>query len=149
MLRLLPPNNSKTGAKFETWFGSGQATYDPVVRDVYAEASAFSGFKVFWCPNASFPGDDPGTFAFVPRGKGPFGEVFVETAFFSAPTSGADSQAGSIIHEMTHLSAKRGVVDVAYGTAVARALASNQPLKARINADNFEYFAEDVTDGIR
>lgn len=147
-INSLPPNNSDSDRKVRRWFGGTEGSFDPVVKSIYAEALGFLGFKTFWCPNASFPGDDPGTFAFVPRDGGPFGEVFLEAAFFKAPTKGADSQAGSIVHEVVHLSTKRVIKDFAYGVKNAAALATADLAKARSNADNFEYFAEDLSDGV-
>lgn len=144
----LPPNNSATGSKFQKWFGGKEGEYDPTVKAVYAEALGFLAFKTLWCPNASFPDDDPGTFAFVPEGAGPFGEVFVEAAFFKASTKGADSQSGTIIHEVVHLSTQHSIVDVKYGTSDAKSLAKTDPQKARSNADSYQYFIEDLVDGI-
>lgn len=66
--------------------------------------------------------------------------IWLCTAFFSAPTSGQDSQFGTIIHELTHLT--KDTDDTAYGTTACKALAKNKPAKAINNADNYEYFSE-------
>ena len=144
----LPPINSVTGSKFQRWFGGSEGDNDPIVKAVYAEAVGFINFKTFWCPNASFPGDDPGTFAFVPKGAAPFGEIFIAADFFNTKTAGANSQAGTIVHELVHLSTQRTIVDVVYGTIKAKGLAKTDPQKARRNADNYEYFVEDLVDGV-
>lgn len=144
----LPPNNSAIGSKFQRWFGGKNGDYDPMIKTLYAEALGFLSFKTFWCPNQSFEGDDPGTFAFVPKGAGLFGEIFIEAEFFKTAEKGADSRAGTIIHELMHLSTHHSIVDLVYKTQNAQALAKSDPQKARINADNYEYFVEDLVDGI-
>lgn len=141
----LPAINSRTGGKYRRWFGGPDGDNDVTIKAIFFEGMTFVGFKRFWCPNASFPDDDAGTFAFVPTdGAGVFGEIFVAAAFFDAPTTGVDSQAGTVIHELTHLSKKRAVDDLAYGTTDAMALAARNPVDARKNADNFQYFVEDL-----
>lgn len=146
--RALPPNNSLVGKKFQRWFGGPEGSSDPAVEGVFAEALSFLGFKTFWCPNASFPKDRPHRIAFVPQGANPFGEVFVSAAFFDLPTTGANSQAGTVIHEVVHLATRATIKDVVYGTRAAAALADQDPARARRNADNYEYFVEDLVDGI-
>jgi hypothetical protein len=150
----LPPNNSATGKKFKRWFGGAEGDSDATLKSVYEEAAGFLVMKTFWCPNASFPGDDPGTYAFVPKGS--FNEIFIEAKFFDSVSRGADSQAGTIVHEMTHLSTKAVVVDSDsdgdgkpdYGTTAAARLAKLSASQARRTADNLEYFAEDIAYGI-
>ncbi len=60
--------------------------------------------------------------------------------FLECPLIGEDSQAGTIVHEVSHLVA--GTHDYAYGAVNCAALASNHPEKAIKNADSYEYFVE-------
>lgn len=69
-------------------------------------------------------------------------EIFVCRAFWSAPLTGTDSKAGTLIHEMSHFNAVAGTDDHVYGQSGAKSLAISDPAAALDNADNHEYFAE-------
>jgi peptidyl-Lys metalloendopeptidase len=71
-------------------------------------------------------------------------DIFLGKAFWSAPRSGTDSKAGTIIHELSHFNILGGTVDNVYGQSAARSLARNNPSSAINNADNHEYFAENT-----
>lgn len=68
--------------------------------------------------------------------------IYLCKVFWSAPLAGTDSQAGTLIHEMSHFNVVAGTDDVVYGQTGARNLADTDPDSAVINADNHEYFAE-------
>jgi len=70
--------------------------------------------------------------------------IYLCSAFWTAPTSGTDSKGGTIIHEMSHFSVVAGTDDLAYGQTNAKALAISDPTKALNNADSHEYFAENT-----
>lgn len=74
-------------------------------------------------------------------------EIFVCRAFWSAPATGTDSKAGTLIHEMSHFNAVAGTDDHVYGQSGAAALAISDPAKAIDNADSHEYFAENTPAG--
>lgn len=71
-------------------------------------------------------------------------KIYLCRVFWSAPAIGTDSQAGTLIHEMSHFTVVAGTDDWAYGQAAARALADEDPDKALNNADSHEYFAENT-----
>ena len=71
-------------------------------------------------------------------------EIFVCRAFWSAPNTGTDSRAGTLIHEMSHFNVVAGTDDVVYGQTGARSLAISDPNAALNNADSHEYFAENT-----
>ena len=71
-------------------------------------------------------------------------KIFVCKAFWSAPMTGTDSKAGTLIHEMSHFSVVAGTQDYVYGQSLAANLAINDAYKALRNADNHEYFAENT-----
>ena len=71
-------------------------------------------------------------------------KIYVCRAFWSAPALGTDSKAGTMIHEMSHFTVVAGTSDFAYGQSAARTLAATNPTNARKNADNHEYFAENM-----
>lgn len=70
--------------------------------------------------------------------------IFLGRAFWSAPRTGTDSKAGTIIHELSHFNILGGTNDEAYGQTDARRLAINNPAGAIQNADSHEYFAENT-----
>jgi peptidyl-Lys metalloendopeptidase len=69
-------------------------------------------------------------------------EIFVCRAFWSAPLTGTDSKAGTLVHEMSHFNVTAGTDDHVYGQAGAKNLAITDPDAALDNADSHEYFAE-------
>ncbi|WPB82582.1 M35 family metallo-endopeptidase [Archangium violaceum] len=71
-------------------------------------------------------------------------KIYVCNAFWSAPTTGTDSKAGTLVHEMSHFNVVAGTDDHAYGQSAAKSLASSNPTNALDNADSHEYFAENT-----
>lgn len=71
-------------------------------------------------------------------------KIYLCRVFWSAPALGTDSQAGTLIHEMSHFTVVAGTADWAYGQTAASALAETDPDKALDNADSHEYFAENT-----
>lgn len=71
-------------------------------------------------------------------------KIYLCRSFWSAPNTGTDSRAGTIVHELSHFTVVAGTDDLGYGQSNARNLASTDPLKALNNADNHEYFAENT-----
>jgi len=73
--------------------------------------------------------------------------------FWAAALTGTDSKAGTLVHEMSHFDITGalpyfgGTVDVigySYKQSLARQLAIEDPSRARSNASNIEYFAENT-----
>ncbi|CAF2435205.1 unnamed protein product [Rotaria sp. Silwood2] len=64
--------------------------------------------------------------------------------FWSAPMTGTDSKAGTLIHETSHFSVIVGTYDYAYGKMACTSLALSAPSQAIMNADSHEYFAENL-----
>lgn len=153
----IPPNNSTTGQAFQRWFGGAVGDTDPVIKSLYEDLQTRMSFSAFWCPPpASFGGvgRHPNIFAWVPPDAQT--EIFLEQLFFQSTTAGADSQAGTIIHELSHNSTVANFVDSDhdgdgrddYGMANAKTLATKNPAVARRTSDNLQYFAEDLMWGI-
>jgi peptidyl-Lys metalloendopeptidase len=71
-------------------------------------------------------------------------EIFLCNRFWTAPLTGTDSQAGTIIHELSHFNVVAGTDDNAYGQVACRQLAIDNPSRAIDNADSHEYFAENT-----
>ncbi|KAG8740765.1 hypothetical protein FRC10_003923 [Ceratobasidium sp. 414] len=83
---------------------------------------------------------EAGVFAYVYPDQP--GAVYLCPAFWTAPVTGTDSRAGTIVHENSHFVINGGTKDYAYGQANCRKLAANNPGQAAQNADNHEYFVE-------
>jgi len=71
-------------------------------------------------------------------------KIYVCNAFWSAPLTGTDSKAGTLVHEMSHFNVVASTDDWAYGQSAAAALAISNPTRALDNADSHEYFAENT-----
>jgi len=69
-------------------------------------------------------------------------KVYLGNDFGPAPATGADSKAGTLVHEISHYNTVGGTKDNAYGQAACQTLAKDHPDKAKQNADSFEYFSE-------
>lgn len=71
-------------------------------------------------------------------------KIYLCKVFWTAPMTGTDSKAGTLIHEMSHFNVVAGTDDFVYGQAGAKSLAISNPDNAVMNADNHEYFAENT-----
>lgn len=71
-------------------------------------------------------------------------KIYLCNAFWTAPTTGTDSKAGTLVHEMSHFNVVAATDDWAYGQSAAKSLAISNPTKALDNADSHEYFAENT-----
>lgn len=137
-------NNSKsyltagtTGTRYTWWFGSYTSSRYSTVRSHFTNiASALSSQPYTF--NCSCT--DSGTYAYVYPTQ-PY-KVYLCGAFWSAPNTGTDSRAGTLIHETSHFNVVAGTDDWAYGQTAAHNLAVSNPTRAVDNADNHEYFAE-------
>lgn len=127
------------GPRYTTWFGAyNSGRYGTVASHFSAITSAFN--------NAALVVDcscrKKGTYAYVYANQ-PY-KIYVCGAFWSAPATGTDSKAGTLVHEMSHFTVVAGTDDNAYGQGAAKALAVSDPLQAADNADSHEYFAENT-----
>lgn len=123
--------------RYTTWFGSYTSTRLSTAR------SHFTNIKNAFA-NAAIVVDcscnDSGTYAYV-YPSSPY-KIYVCGAFWSAPNTGTDSRAGTLIHEMSHFTVVAGTDDWVYGQSAAKSLAISNPTNALDNADNHEYIAE-------
>lgn len=70
-------------------------------------------------------------------------KVYLCNIFWLAPPVNRDSQAGTLVHEVSHFDVVAATDDFVYGENLAKNLALTNPDQAINNADNHEYFAED------
>jgi len=71
-----------------------------------------------------------------------FGIIHTCALFWTAPATGTDSEAGTIVHEASHFLSNGGTLDKAHGRDGCRDLAKRDPTLAIMNADSHEYIAE-------
>jgi peptidyl-Lys metalloendopeptidase len=133
-LNTTTPGNT---ARYKTWFGSYTSTNWSTAKSHYnAIKNAFATAAI----NVDCTCTDTGTYAYVYPTQ-PY-KIYVCGAFWSAPATGTDSKAGTLVHEMSHFNVVASTDDWAYGQSAAKSLAISNPTKALDNADNHEYFAE-------
>ena len=125
--------------RYEKWFGSLDATrYASVRANFTALHDALANQSLSFdcsCREAD-------TYAYVYPNR-PY-KIYLCGAFWSAPATGTDSRAGTLIHETSHFTVVAGTDDNAYGQTAAAALAVSSPQLAVENADSHEYFAENT-----
>lgn len=133
-------NAGTVGARYTTWFGAYTSSrYGTAKQHFVSIDSAMdqSGGQVkINC------GCNQNYYAYVYPTR-PY-EIFVCRAFWSAPLTGTDSKAGTLIHEMSHFNVVAATDDHVYGQAGAENLAITDPNAAVDNADSHEYFAENT-----
>ena len=119
-------------ARYTTWFGASTQRRFGKVKDAWAsmDTAIWNTLTIKKTTGAYYGLTYP---------------LFTDTIrlgndFWTAPLVGEDSQAGTLLHELSHT--KAGTGDKAYGADDCRALAISSPNKAVKNADSYEYFCE-------
>ncbi|MBI3230694.1 MAG: peptidase M35 [Burkholderiales bacterium] len=129
---------AKTGPRYVTWFGQYDSTRYSNVKTHYlniADAYANKAVTVDCGCKKSY-------YAYVYPTQ-PY-KIYVCNAFWTAPMTGTDSKAGTLIHEMSHFNVVAATDDWVYGQSGAKSLAISNPSQATDNADSHEYFAENT-----
>ena len=133
-------NAGTTGARYTTWFGaytsSRYGTANQHFNNISTAINQNAGQITINC------GCTQNYYAYVYPTQ-PY-QIYVCNAFWSAPNTGTDSKAGTLIHEMSHFTVVAGTNDNAYGQSAAKSLAISNPTQALNNADSHEYFAENT-----
>ncbi|WP_242107871.1 M35 family metallo-endopeptidase [Luteimonas aquatica] len=131
-------NAGTAGPRYTTWFGSYTSSrYNTAKQHFTAIDSAMDQNGGQITVNC---GCSSSAYAYVYPNQ-PY-EIYVCKAFWSAPVTGTDSKAGTLVHEMSHFNVVAGTDDVVYGQSGAKNLALTDPNGALNNADSHEYFAE-------
>lgn len=133
-------NAGTTGARYTTWFGaytsSRYGTANQHFNNISSAINQNAGQITINC------GCTQNYYAYVYPTQ-PY-QIYVCNAFWSAPNTGTDSKAGTLVHEMSHFTVVAGTNDNAYGQSAAKSLAISNPTQALNNADSHEYFAENT-----
>ena len=136
-------NAGTRGPRYTTWFGTYNSSRYSTVRSNFANISDATSTKPIAFDCSTCPaGPYADAYAYVYSNQ-PY-RIYLCNAFWAAPSTGTDSRAGTIVHELSHFSVVAGTGDYAYGQTAARRLARTNPSRAVRNADNHEYFAENT-----
>lgn len=131
-------NAGTQGPRFTTWFGVyNSSRYNTVKTHFGAISNAMDTAAV------TFDCKCKKTYYAYVYANQPY-KIYLCKAFWTAPATGTDSKAGTLIHEMSHFTVVAGTDDWAYGQTAAKNLAISNPTNAVDNADNHEYFAENT-----
>ena len=135
---LLGKTYSTVGPRYTTWFGAKNSSrfnttkthYTNIenaflTKPVVVDCSCTDNYYAYVYPTQPY-------------------KIYVCNAFWSAPNSGTDSRAGTLVHEMSHFNVVASTDDWAYGQTACRSLATSNAKKAVDNADSHEYFAENT-----
>lgn len=145
--------------EFERWFGKYTPESGEIVRaNLKAIVGAVrSGTITTICENVGFDGCGVDTYAFVFDTE-PY-RVHLCPPFFRMPSlsrlnvdqrSGDNgSQAGTIIHELSHFRIVARTDDICYARSVCSSMALRDARAAVVNADSYQYYAEDVAIALR
>lgn len=134
-------DNGNTSRRYAQWFGAYDGNrFATVTQHFYKITSALIDNTV--TADCGCDSQYSNAFAYVYPNQ-PY-HIHLCGAFWNAPTTGTDSKAGTLVHEMSHFTVNGGTDDVAYGQYSARQLAQSNPAQAINNADSHEYFAENT-----
>lgn len=129
---------STVTTRYKTWFGTASSSRFSSVKGNYDRIEyALSNTKLTFncsCTDSAY--------AYVYPTQ-PY-RIYLCNAFWSAPNSGTDSRAGTIIHELSHFDVLGNTDDIVYGQSGAKNLAKTNPSQAIKNADSHEYFSENT-----
>jgi peptidyl-Lys metalloendopeptidase len=130
--------SSNAGPRYSTWFGAlDSGRYNTVKSHFGSILTAFQNADVtFNC------GCKKQYYAYVYPTQ-PY-TIYLCRVFWTAPATGTDSKAGTLVHEMSHFNVVAGTDDWAYGQSACRSLANSNAKRAVDNADSHEYFAENT-----
>jgi len=138
-LRSLGVNQRSSSPRYAHWFGNYTETRFNFVSAGYANLqSALANTQIDFlcgCTRAN-------TYAFVNRNR-PF-EINLCPVFWTTTETGTDSRAGTIVHELSHFFEIIGTDDFQYGQQLVAELALTDPDRSILNADSYEYFAENT-----
>lgn len=127
------------GSRYTWWFGTYTSSRYSTVKSHFTNIHSALSTQPFTFDCTC---TDSGTYAYVYPTQ-PY-RVYLCGAFWSAPNTGTDSRAGTLVHETSHFNVVAATKDNAYGQTAAHNLALSNPTKAVANADSHEYFAENT-----
>jgi hypothetical protein len=133
-------SNKRAGSLFTYWFGAYDAARWNTVKQNYANIrTELVGNAIEF--DCSLNSCSAQTYGFVyPTDTRPL-TIHLCDIFWTAPSTGTDSRAGSLIHWLSQFTGSGATANLAYGKTSSHALS---PAQAVQNSDNYEYFAENT-----
>jgi len=137
-LNTTPVANRPSSQRYGTWFGTyDSGRWSTVEGNFSAIHSAFATQAITLDCKCK-----QNYYAYVYPTQ-PY-KIYLCKVFWTAPMTGTDSKAGTLVHEMSHFNVVAGTDDVTYGQTSCKNLAISNPNQAIQNADSHEYFAENT-----
>ena len=136
-IRNTPASQRPNARRYREWFGAFHQSRWNVVQSTFDKIASAAANQVmdFNCTMC-----EQGTVAFVYPNRAY--EINLCKSFWRFPTSGNNSKAGIIVHELSHFTIVGDTGDFAYGRTDSVNLANGEPLDAVFNADSYSFFAE-------
>ncbi|KAF8633580.1 hypothetical protein AX15_001373 [Amanita polypyramis BW_CC] len=125
--------------RYSTWFGDYDVNRVDTVKDHFTKISDGTLSSTYDCQTCAARNISD-AYAYVYPNE--YGTIYLCSVFWDAPTTGSDSKAGTIVHELSHFTVNGGTKDYVYGKPRSQELAVKNPDQAILNADSHEYFAE-------
>ncbi len=139
VLKNTPESQRESSTRYREWFGD----YDPSnYKTVMTNFQAI--YQVLATQTITFYCDCSEVYLAYAGINHPY-DIHPCTEFWELPALGTDSQAGVLLHEISHFPKVAGTKDEVYGHAVARVPTGwTSPATAIINAANYQYYAENT-----
>jgi peptidyl-Lys metalloendopeptidase len=139
--------SGKPNPPYLTWFGAYDKTrYDQVSNNfnvIYGVLAHEQSLRII-CADRNedncYPLSNVAAFVYPAFAY----DVYVCPLYWTLPPAGTDSQADTLVHEVSHFDVVAKTSDFAYGTGSCLWLATNDPVKAIANADSYAYFSDAV-----
>jgi len=146
-LNNAPPSLRSEARRYVEWFGRFEERgYDTVAAGMRRIFNAARNSTIgFDCNCRAVFGSRASSIFAAVNPNDPF-NILLCDIFWLVPRLGTDSQSGTIVHELSHFNIVAATDDFssALNQAGSRTLARNSPASARLNANAFEYFAENT-----
>ncbi len=154
-LAVVAAASVRDGPTYSRWFGKFSPAHGEEVRANFKSIvrGIRTGAVTPRCERVGFGACERETYAFVYDDK-PY-IIHICPHYFTLPKmsdldpsqedSNNGTRAGTIIHEISHFLAVAGTEDECYTRSVCSGMAGRSATRAVINADSYQYFAEDVT----
>jgi peptidyl-Lys metalloendopeptidase len=144
---LLGALTGKPSVPYLTWFGAyDKARFDQVLNNfnvIYSALAHEQSLRII-CADRTEDNCTPlsNVIAFVYPSRAY--DIHVCPLYWKIPPTGMDSQADTLVHEVSHFNVVAKTSDFAYGAPACRSLALSDPVKAIANADSYGYFSDEV-----
>jgi peptidyl-Lys metalloendopeptidase len=147
LVMWLTPVAKRPSVPYKTWFGDYDVMrYDRVAANFNAIYRALAHETItFRCSDTTEADCHPipQVYAFVAPAF-PY-DIFICPLYWKTPPTGIDSQADTLVHEISHFNVVAKTRDHTYGAPSCKWLADHDPAKTVDNADSYGYFADSVT----